>query len=216
MWFGGSEQKLAALFAEARRTVPAVLFFDEVEAIGANRNQIRNSPGRSLVNQLLAEMDGLASANDKLLVVAATNAPWHMDSALLRPGRFNRVVFIPPPDASARAEILRLHLRERPTEGDLGLERLVQDTDGWSGADLGALVERAVEKPLRDALRSGNVRPLTAQDLRGAFDQARPTTEEWFATAKNYVSFANEGGLYDELGAYMEKRTKPKRRWMPW
>jgi AAA+ superfamily predicted ATPase len=216
MWFGGSEQKLAALFEEARRVAPTVVFFDEVEAIGASRQQMRGTAGRTLVNQLLSELDGVASANDRLLIMAATNAPWHVDSALLRPGRFDRVIFVPPPDPPARAEILRLHLRDRPVDGDLGLEALVNHTEGWSGADLADLVDRALELPLRDALRTGHARALTRADLQATLDQSRPTTEEWFATAKNYVSFANVGGLYDDLGQYLASRTKPKRRWFPW
>jgi AAA+ superfamily predicted ATPase len=216
MWFGGSEQKLAALFAEARRQAPAVLFFDEVEAIGANRQQLRGAAGRTLVNQLLAELDGISSDNDKLLVIAATNAPWHVDPALLRPGRFDRVVFVPPPDDAARGEILRLHLRGRPQEPSLGLDKVVAETAGWSGADLADLVDRALEAPLRDALRTGTQRPLSAADLAGALQQARPSTEAWFETAKNYATFANAGGVYDDLAAWLAARPKPKRRWTPW
>ena len=213
MWFGQSEAKLSALFDEARRRAPAVLFFDEVEAIGASRQQLRQSAGRTLVNQLLSEMDGVDSANDRVLVMAATNAPWHVDSALLRPGRFDRVVFVPPPDKPARSEILRLQLRDRPV-GDVDLSDLVDKTDGLSGADLADLVERAVEGPLREALRTGEVRKLTSDDLSGALDGARASTNDWFATAKNYATFANAGGLYDELVQFLEARKKkPRSRW---
>jgi len=214
MWFGESEAKLSALFDEARRRAPAVLFFDEVEAIGASRQQLRQGPGRTLVNQLLAEMDGVDSANDRVLVMAATNAPWHVDSALLRPGRFDRVVFVPPPDGPARSEILRLHLRDRPVAPGLDMGPLVEQTDGLSGADLSDLVDRAIEAPLKEALRSGTERDLTAADLTGALDGARASTSDWFATAKNYATFANSGGLYDELVAFIEARSKrPKSRW---
>ena len=213
MWFGQSEAKLSALFDEARRRAPAVLFFDEVEAIGASRQQLRQSAGRTLVNQLLSEMDGVDSANDRVLVMAATNAPWHVDSALLRPGRFDRVVFVPPPDKPARSEILRLQLRDRPV-GDVDLSDLVDKTDGLSGADLADLVERAVEGPLREALRTGEVRKLTSDDLSGALDGARASTNDWFTTAKNYATFANAGGLYDELVQFLEARKKkPRSRW---
>ncbi len=216
MWFGGSEQKLAALFTEARRLAPAVVFFDEVEAIGANRQQLRGGAGRTLVNQLLSELDGVSSENARLLVIAATNSPWHVDPALLRPGRFDRVVFVPPPDAVARGEILRLHLRDRPVEAGLSLERLITDTEGWSGADLADLVDRAMEAPLKETLRTGDMRPLSAADLDAALAQANPTTQAWFETAKNYATFANAGGLYDDLAAYLATRSKPKRRWFPW
>ncbi|MBX2797468.1 MAG: ATP-binding protein [Myxococcales bacterium] len=216
MWFGQSEAKLAALFEEARRLAPAVLFFDEVEAIGANRQQIRHGPGRTLVNQLLAEMDGVDSANDRVLVMAATNSPWHVDSALLRPGRFDRVVFVPPPDEVARSEILRLQLRERPVQDGIDLRPIVARTDGMSGADLADLVERSVEAPLREALRTGTARDLTAADLQGALGTTRPSTAGWFETARNYAQFANADNLYDDLVAYMDaanKRSGGKRRW---
>lgn len=214
MWFGESEAKLSALFDEARRRAPAVLFFDEVEAIGASRQQLRQGPGRTLVNQLLAEMDGVDSANDRVLVMAATNAPWHVDSALLRPGRFDRVVFVPPPDGPARAEILRLQLRGRPTATGLDLQSLIADSDGLSGADLSDLVERAIEGPLKEALITGKERDLTGDDLTSALSGSRASTSDWFATAKNYATFANSGGLYDELVAFLEARkSKPRSRW---
>ncbi len=215
MWFGQSEAKLSALFEEARQRAPAVLFFDEVEAIGGSRQQIRNSPGRTLVNQLLAEMDGVDSANDRVLVMAATNAPWHVDSALMRPGRFDRVVFVPPPDAAARGEILRLQLRDRPTDPSLDLRNIIENTEQLSGADLADLVERAVEVPLKEALRTGETRSVLATDLEVALEQSRASTDDWFNTAKNYATFANSGGLYDDLVAFMEaeKKKKSKSRW---
>ena len=217
MWFGESEAKLAALFDEARRRAPAVLFFDEVEAIGASRQQLKQSFQRTLVNQMLSEMDGVDSSNDRVLVMAATNAPWHVDSALLRPGRFDRVVFVPPPDAAARGEILRLHLRGRPVGDDLDLSALVDQTDGLSGADLEDLIERAVEGPLKEALLTGTERTLDQRDLLTALDASRASTSDWFATAKNYATFANSGGLYDELVTFIEARKKkPKSRWWRW
>jgi len=213
MWFGESEAKLKALFEEARRRAPAVLFFDEVEAIGASRQQLRQGPGRTLVNQFLSEMDGVDSANDRVLVMAATNAPWHVDSALLRPGRFDRVVFVPPPDNAARGEILRLHLRGRPLGPDVDVAALVGQTDGLSGADLADLIERAIEGPLKEALL-GKERPLEQRDLLGALDSSRASTSDWFATAKNYATFANSGGLYDDLVQYVEsQKKKPRSRW---
>lgn len=204
MYYGESESRLAAAFTRAREAVPAVLFFDELEAIGGSRQQIRHSPGKSLVNQLLAEMDGVGQRNERLLIVAATNAPWYVDAALRRPGRFDRVVFVPPPDAAARCEILRLHLRQRPLAADLDLQALTQATRGYSGADLQALVERAMEKPLREALRSGTVRPATQADMQAALTETRPTTAEWFSTARNYATFGNISGLYDDLLPYLK------------
>jgi transitional endoplasmic reticulum ATPase len=206
MWYGESERKLAGLFERARKHAPTILFFDELEAIGGSRQQLRHSAGQSLVNQLLAEMDGVTGSNARVLVMAATNAPWHVDAALRRPGRFDRVIFVPPPDRTARTEILRLHMRERPAEAAVNVAELAKKTDEFSGADLLDLVERATERPLKDALRTGEVRPITHADLQAALAAAKPTTREWFATAKNYATFANTGGLYDDLLSYLSSR----------
>ncbi|MDX9736393.1 MAG: AAA family ATPase [Thermoanaerobaculia bacterium] len=206
MWFGESERKLAALFEEARSHAPAVLFFDEIEAIGGSRQQLRGSPGKVLVNQLLSEMDGMAGRNDRVLVMGATNAPWHVDPALRRPGRFDRVLFVPPPDRAARLEILRLAMRMRPVADTVDLATFASKTEGFSGADLSDLVEQAAEGPIRQALTDGAIRPIGEKDLLGALAASRPTTKEWFSTAKNYATFSNVGGLYDDLVAYLAER----------
>lgn len=204
MYYGESEKKLAGLFGDARQKAPTVLFFDEVEAVGGSRQQMRHSAGKTLVNQLLSEMDGHASNNDRLLVMAATNAPWHVDSALLRPGRFDRVLFVPPPDSKARLAILKILTRDKPLDAKVDFRKLVKKTKGFSGADLADLVERALEAPLKDALRTGEIRDLLQKDFDVALKSARSSVKDWFATAKNYATFANAGGLYDDLVGYLE------------
>src|SRR5437764_1245622 len=111
MWLGESERHLHELFETARRNAPCVLFFDEIDAIGQRRAQRRHSAGRNVVNQLLAEMDGVDRDNDGVFVLGATNHPWDVDAALLRPGRFDRMALVLPPDRPARAAILGHHLR---------------------------------------------------------------------------------------------------------
>src|SRR5262249_29253717 len=106
MWIGQSERNLHEVFERARENRPCVLFFDEVDALGASRTDLRQSSGRHLINQFLAELDGVKDNNDGVLILAATNAPWHLDPAFRRPGRFDRILFVPPPDAGARASIL--------------------------------------------------------------------------------------------------------------
>ena len=100
MWIGQSEKNLHGIFEQARSHKPCVLFFDEVDALGANRTDMLKSGGRQIINQFLSELDGVASSNDGVLILAATNAPWHLDPAFRRPGRFDRILFVPPPDAS--------------------------------------------------------------------------------------------------------------------
>jgi len=206
MWHGQSEQKLHALFASARRERPAVLFFDEIEAIGGNRLDMRQHFQRTLVNQFLAELDGTESDNDSLLVIGATNAPWFVDSALRRPGRFDHVVFVAPPDEAARREILRLHLRGKPAAEDVDAARVARETEGFSGADLHALVDGAAEAALQEALRSGRIQPLSTALLLRALRGRTASTLEWLNTAKNYALYSNAGGLYDDVAAYLRKR----------
>jgi SpoVK/Ycf46/Vps4 family AAA+-type ATPase len=203
MWIGQSERNLHSIFEQARRKKPAVLFFDEVDALGASRTDMRGAAGRQVINQFLAELDGVQSSNEGVLVLAATNAPWHMDSAFRRPGRFDRVIFVPPPDLEARARILELQCLGRPVEG-VDFEQVAKRTDHFSGADLKALVDTAVEGKLEAALERGSAIPITTKDLIAALKQVRPTTREWFATAKNYVLYSNEGGLYDDVRAYLD------------
>ncbi len=203
MWIGASERNLNALFAQARDHRPCVLFFDEVDALGSNRSDLRQSAGRHLINQFLAEMDGLQSDNEGLLVLAATNAPWHLDPAFRRPGRFDRILFVPPPDAPARASILRILVEGKPQQG-LDFEAVAKKTEGFSGADLKGVVGRAIEQKLRQAFTSGIPEPLTTRDLLAAASSSKPTVKEWFATARNYALYANQGGAYDDVLAHLK------------
>jgi SpoVK/Ycf46/Vps4 family AAA+-type ATPase len=205
MWFGESEQNLHELFEQARRSAPCVVFFDEVDALGARRSDMRSSPGRQLINQFLAELDGVSAENEGVLFLAATNAPWHVDDAFRRPGRFDRVVFVPPPDRDARREILRIQLEGRLQE-QIELDRIAVRTDGYSGADLHSLVDVAVEAKLAASMRDGVPRPLTTDDLLAATRKRKATTAEWFQTARNYALHANQAGSYDAVLEYLGRR----------
>jgi transitional endoplasmic reticulum ATPase len=205
MWLGESEQQLHEIFERARRSAPCVLFFDEVDALGARRSDVRHGAMRQLVNQFLAELDGVKATNEGVLVLAATNAPWHVDDALRRPGRFDRVIFVPPPDAAARAEILRVHLAGKP-QAEIDVDQLVARSNGFSGADLRAVVERAVEEKLRESMQAAIPLPLTTADLLRVVNEARPTTAEWMQTARSYALHANQAGTYDDVLAYLEKK----------
>jgi transitional endoplasmic reticulum ATPase len=203
MWLGQSERNLHEVFDQARRNRPCVLFFDEVDALGASRSDLRQSAGRHLVNQFLAELDGVRSSNEGVLILAATNAPWALDPAFRRPGRFDRVLFVPPPDAPARAAILRALCRDKPVR-DIDAAAIAARTDGFSGADLKAVVDLAIERKLREAMTTGALAPLTTRDLLDAVSAVRPSTREWFATARNYALYANPGGIYDDIRRYLK------------
>lgn len=205
MWVGGSERSLHQWFEQARRNRPCVLFFDEVDALAASRADFRHTNARTVINQFLSELDGVDGSNDGVLVMAATNAPWHMDSAFRRPGRFDRVLFVPPPDAAARASILRLHLAGKP-QANVDFDTVAKATSEFSGADLKGVVDRAVEGKLKEAMKAGTPTPLTTKDLTQAANGVRPTTREWFADARNYATYANDGGQYDDLAKYLKLR----------
>ncbi len=202
MWIGNSERNMHQLFEHARRNTPFVLFFDEVDALGARRSDMQHSASRHLINQFLAELDGVDSNNDGVLVLAATNAPWHVDPGFRRPGRFDRVLFVPPPDATAREEILRLLCRNKPVS-DIDFRHVAKKTDGFSGADLKAVVDVAVERKLAEAMKAGGLKPLGTRDLVDAARKLKPTCQEWFATARNYALYSNQGGTYDDILEYL-------------
>lgn len=203
MWIGQSERNLTRIFEQARFDKPCVLFFDEVDALGARRSDMSGGAGRHVINQFLSEMDGVSKTNDGVLVLAATNAPWHIDPAFRRPGRFDRVLFVPPPDAEARAAVLRLQLKGKPQE-NLDFEEIARKTVDFSGADLKAVVDQAIEGKLRAALKEGIPKPLTTKDLVTAAKALRPTTREWFSTARNHAIYSNQGGIYDDVIKYLK------------
>jgi AAA+ superfamily predicted ATPase len=205
MFVGRSERNIHDLFEVARRNAPCVVFLDEVDAIGQKRSQLRNTPMRSAVNQLLLELDDVASDNTGVFLLAATNHPWDVDSALRRPGRFDRTLLVLPPDGPAREGVFRFHLRDRPVAG-IDLARLSRLTDGYSGADIAHVCETAAERALLDSVTRGEPRMIGQADLEGSITEVKPSLGTWFETARNVALFANEGGAYDDLVAYLRKR----------
>jgi AAA+ superfamily predicted ATPase len=205
MFVGQSERNLHELFEIARRNAPCVVFLDEVDAIGQKRSQLRHTPMRSAVNQLLLELDDISGNNEGVFLLAATNHPWDVDSALRRPGRFDRTLLVLPPDASAREGVFRYHLKDRPVAG-IDLAKLASQTDGYSGADIAHICETAAERALMDSVRRGEPRMIGTPDLEAAIAEVKPSLGAWFDTARNVALFANEGGTYDDLAAYLRKR----------
>lgn len=205
-WMGESENNLAALFEYARAQAPCVLFFDEIDALGRSRSGLGRSASalRGVINQLLAELDGVHSDNAGLFALGATNAPWDVDGALRRPGRFDRAVFVPPPDAPARAAILTANLAGLPVGDDVSVDRLAAATDSFSGADLTQVCRAAASAALVDAARTGAAdRAIGAPDLQVALEAVTPSTRRWFDAARNVVLFADAAGEYAPLARYM-------------
>jgi SpoVK/Ycf46/Vps4 family AAA+-type ATPase len=208
-WLGESESNIAGVFEYARAQAPCLVFFDEVDAIGHKRSGLGTSGAalRGAINQLLAELDGVGSANEGVFVLGATNAPWDVDPALRRPGRFDRTVFVEPPDAAARAQILTNHLRDLPVAAELDFRELARRTEGFSGADLAHVCQSAAELAMMAAMQSGSdTRLIEASDLYKAIADVHPSTGRWFETARNVVLFADQAGEYKELAAFMKSR----------
>jgi AAA+ superfamily predicted ATPase len=203
MWLGSSERNMHTIFEQARRRKPCVLFFDEVDALAASRSSMRADSGRRAINQFLSEMDGFNAKNDGVLMLAATNAPWHVDPAFRRPGRFDSIIFVPPPDAPAREAILRIRLKGKPVD-EIDHTQIAAAIAGFSGADLKALVDSAIESKLREAMKTGIPAPLVTKDLAAAAARLKPSTHEWFASARNYAMYSNQGGTYDDVLKYLK------------
>ncbi|MDP9904710.1 ATP-binding protein [Arthrobacter bambusae] len=203
---GQTEKNVRAVFDRARRTAPSVLFLDELDAIGGRRSGMGagNATYRNMVNQILLELDSVGADNEGLYVLGATNHPWDVDPALLRPGRFDRMLLVLPPDRAARAEILRKAFSVRPIAG-IDVASIAARTEGYSGADLIHLVDSAAERALADSLARGDVIPIGMDHVAGVLPEIKPSTRAWMDSARNVVDFANGSGLYDELADFFKE-----------
>jgi transitional endoplasmic reticulum ATPase len=203
MWVGNSEKNLHDIFELARNNTPCVLFIDEIDALGASRSDMKQSSGRHLINQFLQELDGINSTNEGVLIMGATNTPWNLDPAFRRPGRFDRIIFVPPPDEVTRESILRLKLKNKPADAiDYG--QVARKMENHSGADIDAVIDIAIELKLEASFTDGIPRPIDTKDLLSAVKKHKPSTQEWFTTAKNFAMFANDTGLYDDILSYLK------------
>ncbi len=180
-YVGESERAVRKLFERARQSAPTIVFFDEIDAIAAERSGESHEVSERVVSQLLAEMDGLAE-NPHVIVIAATNRRGVLDPAILRPGRFEAQVHVPRPDEAARREILAIHFTGKPVSDDVDLEAIAEDLEGFSGADLAALARQsslsaireaaAGTDPDRAAARADEIR-ITDEHLRTAIKRLR-------------------------------------------
>jgi transitional endoplasmic reticulum ATPase len=171
-WVGESEKAIREVFRRAREVAPAVVFFDEIDSIAPVRGQSFDSGVTDrIVNQLLTEMDGIVPLSN-VVILAATNRPDILDPALLRPGRFDRVIYVPPPDKEARKQILKIHTKKVPLANDVDLDRLAELTEGYTGADLAALVREAALLKLREKLEPG---PVEWRHFEQALKKVRPS-----------------------------------------
>ncbi|NMC56772.1 MAG: AAA family ATPase, partial [Eubacteriaceae bacterium] len=175
MYVGVSEQNISDIFANARSKKPCVLFFDEIDALGYNRSKLSSEHMRPVIDQLLSEIEGIDSSTEQLLIIGATNMPWDVDTALKRPGRFDKTVFVPPPDEAARISIFKMKMKEKPIE-TIDYELLAKKTELYSGADIENVIETATERVLDDILSTGRERLIAMKDLEIAIANTKPST----------------------------------------
>lgn len=166
-WYGESEQKVKQIFNRARKAKKAIIFFDEFEAIGAKRTDNSENGNNDLVPQILAEMQGVGSSSDDtmILVIAATNKPWSIDSAFMRPGRFDEKIYIPLPDFEARKKIFEIQLSKLPHEDNLDYELLAKLTEGCNGADVKEVCEKLKMSAINDSITIGIEQTIGMDDI---------------------------------------------------
>jgi transitional endoplasmic reticulum ATPase len=175
-WVGESEKAIRQIFRRAREAAPCIIFFDEIDAIAPRRGLGYGDSGvtERIVNQLLTEMDGLQMSKD-VVVMAATNRPDILDPALLRPGRFDRIIYVPPPDLEARYEIFKIHTRKMPLDDDVDLKELARRTEYYTGADIEAVV---IEAGLAAAREDVNIKKVSMRHFEYALKKVRPSLTE--------------------------------------
>jgi len=203
-WVGESEKAVREIFRKARQTSPTILFFDEIDALvprrGGNED---NKVNERIVNQMLSEMDGLETLND-VLVLGATNRPDMVDPALLRPGRFDRVIFTPIPDVTSRKKIFEVHTKKMPLAKDVNLQQLADRTQGYVGADIEGVCREAAMFALREDMKSKQV---NMGHFEKSLEVIRPSVseeiEETYKQFAEYFSSARAKQIKPERASYV-------------
>ncbi len=199
-WMGHSEKNLHKKFELARNQTPCILFFDEIDALSRKREETKRS---NISSQFLKELDGLKSNNEGLLIVGTTNSPWNMDPAFLRPGRFDRIYFVAPPNERERIEILQLSLANKPIN-QIDYTEIASKTNYYSGADLIKLIDLTIEDKLLASMNSNKIERINTKDILKNVSQVKPSTKEWLSKAKRYALMNQNTGIYDDLLNYLD------------
>jgi transitional endoplasmic reticulum ATPase len=208
-WVGNSEKAVSMIFALARKKAPAIIFLDEVDALGGSRATMQAGWEKKLISQLLIELDGLTSDNRNVMVLGASNAPWEVDFALRRPGRLGRLVFVPPPDVSSREDIFKIYLSRKPfREEEIDYRALAEATDKYSADAIRQVVENAAAIPWRKAIETGEERPIGTADALAALAEVPPDLAEWTKLVGRYEEFAKQSQNKSAIG--FRKAGKPQ------
>ncbi|PQE17944.1 hypothetical protein CJF32_00008446 [Rutstroemia sp. NJR-2017a WRK4] len=190
-YVGDSERAVRNIFARARAAAPSIIFFDEIESIGGKRDSKNTNSGVNVLTTLLNEMDGIESLKG-VTVLAATNKPQDLDLALLRPGRFDELIYVAPPDLSGREEILRVRQRKTKMADDVDIPELARLTEGYSGAELVSICSKAISAAIKRCIKTGQREPANMEDFLGAIKSVKKQItpevigefERWAARAR--------------------------------
>ncbi|MHC4089150.1 MAG: AAA family ATPase, partial [Planctomycetota bacterium] len=191
-WVGEAEQNIRKLFDAAKAEDTAVIFIDEVEALVPRRKSDASSVMQRVVPQILQELEGFDRTHDRaLLFVGATNKPWMLDEAMLRPGRLDTMVYVDLPDAPARYRLLEIHLGDRPLAGDVDIGKLCDMLGGYSGADIKNIAQRAATIPFMESIAGREARPISMKDLVTVIEATPCSVRE--TDLARYERFADTG-----------------------
>ena len=199
-WVGESEKRIREIFRKARQVAPSIIFVDEIDAIASKRSfTTENEVIGRVVTQLLAEMDGLEGLGG-VIIIGATNRPEVLDPALMRPGRFDRHIYVPPPDQKARLEILKVHTRNMPLADDVDLEKIAERTENYTGADIEALCREAALIALREKI---NAKKVCMKHFEEAMNVIKPSlTKNDIESFKRKIERIKELRKPEELGYF--------------
>jgi transitional endoplasmic reticulum ATPase len=202
-WVGESEKAIRQTFRKARQVAPTVIFFDELDSLAPSRgNEVGNNVSERVVNQLLTELDGLEESGD-VMVIGATNRPDMIDPALIRSGRFDRLVLIGQPNEEGREQILKIHTRNSPLAPDVSLREIAEITDGYVGSDLETIAREAAIEALRD---DPDATEVEMQHFRRAMESVRPTITDDLMNYYEEMKDQFKGGGTEQLGGRRDGR----------
>jgi transitional endoplasmic reticulum ATPase len=198
-------ENLHEVFDEARKNAPAVIFFDEIDAIGGRREGVMGYEEKMEVDQFLMEMDGVESMGKDILIIASTNSPWNIDPALRRSARFTKQIFVPPPDAKGREQIFRIHTREKPISDGVDFTKLAEMTEDYAASDIKAICDGAAEIPWQAALGGEASRKICMDDFLTAIKKQKPSLIPWFKMAHNELKKKGEEKFFEDFAKYISK-----------
>jgi len=187
MYVGNTEKNIHNIFETARNNTPAIIFFDEIDGVGGRRDATQQSFEKRAINQFLTEMDGVEYSNEGILIVGSTNAPWYLDPALRRAGRFSKFIYFPEPDKKTREEIFKIHMREKPIDKKIRFGRLARLTEGYSTADIKEVCDEASAIPWKEALEGGRERKITMKDFLQAMGKVKSSLPQWYTSVRKFL-----------------------------